>query len=271
MNTYLKKYTIISAILSLGLQFAEGHISYTSRDFSAFQPDMEAKSVTISNQAVTGSYGWADGTDADFGDAHRTRAFRFTLGNAGYVTITTSASGNGGTKLDNLLPAFSVYQGLAHLAPAALDHDTSNISLAYLLGQGLGKEGVFVALDHWKVGNDTSVADTAGNYNFSELSSFTYIGNAVDGTSTNYGSASGINGDGLADGTVTSRFFAPGAGEYTLMIGGALYAGQTAGVQGGPDAGSYGFTTTVSVIPEPTSGLLLGLGGLVIALRRRRI
>jgi hypothetical protein len=114
-----------------------------------------------------------------------------------------------------LLPAFSVYRGLAHLAPAALDHDTSNISLAYLLGQGLGKEGVFVALDHWKVGNDTSVANTAGNYNFSELSSFTYLGNAADGTSTNYGSASGINGDGLADGTVTSRLFAPGAGEYT--------------------------------------------------------
>jgi hypothetical protein len=270
MITQLKKYIIAVSLPCLGLQLAEGHISYNGRDFSTFQPDTVAKSVTIINQTVTGSYGWADGTDSDFADAHKTRAFRFTLENAGYVTITTTASTNGGSKLGTLLPAFSFYYGLAHISPAALDHDLSNISQAYLLTQGIDKEGAFVALDHWKIGNDTSQADASGNYNFNELSAFTYLGNAADGTSENYGFASGIHGDNLADGTVTSTFFAPVPGDYSLMIGGALYSGQTAGPLGAPDTGSYGITTTISVIPEPSCYLLLGFSGLGATLRRRR-
>lgn len=270
MITELKKYIIAFSLPCLGLFTAEGHISYTGRDFSSFQPGEVAKTVTISNQAITGSYGWADGTDLDFGDSHRTRAYRFTLENAGYVTITASASTNGGTKLGTLMPAFSFYSGLAHLAPMTLDHDGSNISQAYLLTQGIGKEGAFIAMNDWKIGNDTSQADAMGNFNFSELSTLTCLGHAADGGSENYGSASGINGDHLADGTITSTFFAPAAGSYSLMVGGALYSGQTAGLLGALDAGSYGITTTISVIPEPSCAILLGLGGLGVALRRRR-
>ncbi len=267
MIKQLTKYMMTATLPVLGVQYAEAHLSYNGRDFTTFQPDVVAKSVTIGNQTVTGSYGWADGTDADFGDSHKMRIFRFTLANAGYVTITSTASTNGGTRLGGLLPAFSLYSGLAHIPPSALDHDFSNISNSYLLTQGVGKEGIFVAMGDWKIGNDTSIEISPGVYDFNELSSFTYIGNAADGTSANYGSASGINGDGLADGTVTSTFYVPAGGDYSLLVGGALYSGQLPT----PDAGVYGITTTISVIPEPSATLLLGITGLGLILRRRRI
>lgn len=248
----------------LGLQIAGAHLSYSGRDFTTFQPDVVAKTVTIGNQTVTGDYGWADGTDADFGDSHKMRIFRFTLANAGYVTITATASTNGGTRLGDLLPAFSLYSGLAHLPPEALDHDSSNISQAYLLTLGgVAKEGSFAAMGDWKIGNDTSVFDINGDYNFGELSSFTYIGNAADGTASNYGSDVGINGDGIADGTVTSTFYIPAGGNYSILVGGALSSGVDV-------SGVYGITTTVSVIPEPSSMVLIGLAGVCLARRRRR-
>ncbi|MGH8683735.1 MAG: hypothetical protein ACREUM_00130 [Nitrosospira sp.] len=46
---------------------AMAHIGYTGRSFGAFG-DTFATS-TLSNQAVTGNYGWIDGADADNGDS----------------------------------------------------------------------------------------------------------------------------------------------------------------------------------------------------------
>lgn len=258
----LLKNIALASIVLMGAETASAHISYSGRDFGTLLPGVAAATVTIANQAVTGDYGWAGGTDADFGDSHKTRAFRFTLANAGYVTITISASTNGGTRMGNLLPAFSVYSGLAHIAPDALDHDFSNISQAYLLSLGgPSKVGSFVALGNWKIGNDTSV-DSGSGYNFSELSSFTYYGNAADGNSGNYGSASGINGDLNADGTVSATLYLPSAGNYSLFVGGAL-------ISGTDTTGNYGITTTVAVVPEPSSAILVALALVGLFVMRR--
>lgn len=205
---------------------------------------------TLNTQTVTGNFGWAHGTEAAFSDAHDIKAFRFTLAEAGFATIqaTTAARGSG---LAGLLPAFSLYSGLLHTASA--DYDTAPVTQAYLatLGNPQPRRGAFDALHTWKIGNDLG-----------ELSTLTYFGNAADGTSANYGSAAGINGDGTADGNVTASWWLP-AGDYTLIVGGGSIAGTDA-------TGTYGVDVSLSVIPEPSGALLGAVAGLGLVLRRKR-
>ena len=233
---------------------AAAHVSYTNRNFGTFSGGEPA--VTISNMTVGGSYGWADGTDDDYGDSHRMRAYRFTLSYDATITVTATATTNNGALLGDLLPAFSIYSGLAHLAPAAADHDTATVSQLWISGlPGVAKEGAFNALGNWKMGNDEGVT-------LADLSSFTYMGHAADGTAANYGSAAGISGDGLADGTVTGTFHLP-AGDYSIFLGGGLYASQ------GTGTANRGVNVTFSV-PEPSTGATLLAAAAGIALRRRR-
>ena len=109
---------------------AQAHIGYTNRNFGTLVPD--APPVTITNQKVTGNFGWADGTDENFADSHKLRAYRFTLANPAYVTLTFTASTNGGTHSGALNPGFSVFKGLARQAPyvpgGSADHDDALIT-----------------------------------------------------------------------------------------------------------------------------------------------
>lgn len=122
MDNNIKILAILSAAcVSLS---AEAHVSYTGRNFGAF--DSNGGSTTISNQTASGNYGWADGLDADFGDSHRLRAFRFTLTDTVNVTFTVEANPTATpTSVGGLLPGFSIYSGLAHLPPFQADHDFS--------------------------------------------------------------------------------------------------------------------------------------------------
>jgi hypothetical protein len=217
---------------------------------------------TITNQVVTSDHGWASGTHPEYGDAHHIRAFRFTLAEAGWATISVQAAPSRGTAGPvPIMPAFSIYSGL--LSTGSADYDTALITLAYLqtLGAPQPRAGALNSLGDWKMGNDASLPDLLGNYDFSELSSLTYIGNAADGTSANFGSAAGINGDGLSDGFVQSSFALP-AGDYSIIIGGADINGS--------NGLTFGIDASLSVIPEPSSTLLIGIFGIGFALRRRR-
>lgn len=253
--------TRMNGLLALASLFAgttaHAHLSYTGRDFGTLSPGSETATTTKSG-TINSTFGWAYSTDYDLGDSHRNRAFRFTLATEGDITISAQATGVG----NPLLPAFSIYSGLAHIAPDALDHDGSAISVAYLTGLFGAPDvaqGAFNALGDWQIGND---ADPIEN---SSLSYLTYRGNAADGTSANYGSASGINGDGVADGYVSGTFHLA-AGTYTIMVGGANYLTT-------PPTGPYPNYTanlTLSVVPEPTAPLLGGLSLLGFLARRRR-
>lgn len=235
--------TLLPALSLMGCLTAHAHISYTNRDFGTLDPS-GTTTATISNQTSTGNYGWADGTDADYGDSHKLRGFRFKLTSANYVTITFTGSTNGGTRDGSLKPGFSVFSGLAHVSPAAADHDFATISAAWLATRfGVAKEGAFVALGDWKIGNDTGTS-------FADLSSFVFAGYAVDGTPALFGQTPGLVGDGTADGTVTGTFFLQ-PGDYTIMVGGANYAGQFPT----PDATVYGITGTVSVSATNPAGI----------------
>ena len=252
----MKTRTLASAILaiaSLSLLSAErcmAHLSYTGRDFGIFS-DSADKTFPISGQIVSGNYGWADGTDADFGDSHKLKIFRFTLEDP--MLITISVQGGSG-----LLPGFSLYSGLAHLSPNPPDHDGAAITLSYLDFIGGGKEGAFNALSNWRLGYD-------GATSFSQLTTFMFEGYAVDGTPANFGPAPGVVGDGLADGFVTKTFPLL-AGDYSLFVGGADYAGTS--------ASNYSISVSVSnvaPVPEPsTSAAFVGGLATLCGLRRRK-
>ncbi len=262
------QYRLARVLLLSGLAVgtASAHVTYTNRDLGIFGPGNETVSSTKTG-SISSTFGWAYSTDDDLGDSHRNRAFRFTLLNPGQVVISVQRTG-----IDNiLLPAFSIYSGLAHLSPETPAHDSSPFSMTYLasLGGTQPKQGAFNALGDWSIGNE-DVYNTPGDPLSgvavpASLRSFVYQGNAADGSSANFGSAAGIHGDGLADGFVTGNFNLA-AGDYTIMVGGGQYLAT-------PPAGpytSYAANVTLSVIPEPSGALLVSLSCLCLTLRRRR-
>jgi hypothetical protein len=101
----LQKLLTCALLLSCGLT-AQAHIGYGGRDFGALDPSGTTNN-TINGQTVSTRFGWADATDADWGDSHRGRFYRFTLTSASYVTITFTGV-TGGTAPGLLMPGFTV-------------------------------------------------------------------------------------------------------------------------------------------------------------------
>lgn len=246
-NTRSLRNKLLLVLPFIGALHASAHLTYPStRDFGTFT-GMVPQSVTISGQS-TKAYGWADGTDADWAKQDDQRYFKFTLQNTTTLTISVTA-----LNANVFLPAFSLYSGVGHPAtdPAHPDFDGSATTTAYLNSlSGPARKGAFDALHTFTIGNDD---DPANNY-FGSLITLTYIDNMADGTSANFGLATGINGDGNADGFVTKTMTLP-AGVYTLAIGGANYYETSNTAQG--------FTVTVASIPEPSSALLTTIGGFI--------
>jgi hypothetical protein len=278
MKTSKLTLTLQAALFLGALSTASAHIGYTGRDFGTYSGTDLTR--TITNQNVSGEHGWADATDANLGDTHKTRAFRFSLTTNAWVTLsfqglaysTTSTNGTTTSFSALALPAFSLYRGVA--APST--HDGSSISIAWrntTYGTN-ATEGSLNALGDWKIGSDAGTT-------FADLSSFTYIGNAADGSSANYGTPApsltltdgsnvpngAINGDGNADGVVSGSFYLS-AGDYSVFVGGANYAGVNTNT-------SYGIQSTFTAVPEPSTWALLTISlamvGLVIRAKRKKV
>jgi hypothetical protein len=271
MKTLIPHFLI--GAMFLACSSLKAHISYSAgstRDLGTFSVTGLESAVTKSNQ-VTSNFGWSSGTDANLGDTHKLRGLRFTLLNTGLVTIKVEGLAGGSlTALSN--PGFSLYKGLAHVAPSQLDHDTSPISEAYnnatygtnTTNGTIYWQGSFNALGDWKIGNDYDGVTPAS------LSSFTYVGNAADGTSALFGTAPGINGDGNANGTLSGTF-ALSPGDYSIFVGGAEYFGSS-NTATGVSGSNFAFNTTLSVavIPEPSTYALFALGAMVLTAAYRR-
>ncbi len=286
-----KCFILILAAACVAPSGLQAHISYTGRNFGT-----DPVSMTIGTQAASSAFGWADATDADLGDSHRLRAFRFTLTTSASIMISVARGGTATQTgaADTFLPAFSLFSGLAQRAnnegvqqaetfrTEALAHDGAALSIQSLVDQfgsdngsglgGSGKEGSFRSLANWSIGNDptynTAGVPGSGILIAARLASFTYIGHAADGTPTNFGNAPGISGDGVADGSVTATFNDLAAGDYSLFVGGANYDAQLTETATYP---TYAFTATVQTVPEPSTWALLALGGaaLGVALRKK--
>jgi hypothetical protein len=261
-----KTFQYLLVMASIASLPAMAHVGYSGRNFGTF--DNTYSTTTLAGQAATGNYGWIDGTDADNGDSHKLRAYRFTLVEDTNVTLTfeqatsqvTDHLGNVSTSQLGLIPGFSLYQGLAHVAPMEADHDSAEISVA---NRAPHTEGSFKALEDWSIGNDP------GNINSTaipaSLSFFKYVGHAYDGT--------GFGSDGTLDSQVSHTFMNLKAGDYSVFVGGADYFAQE---NSNPDLLSkYGITGTLvaGIVPEPeVYGMLLaGLGLMSSVVRRRRI
>jgi len=258
----LKPIQLLSMAAALSaLSSASAHIGYTGRDFGIFSVTGSEAPVLINSNTTKSNYGWASGTDATPSDSHNLRAFKFKLLNTGLVTLEIQGlniikkAGQTEIPVSALaFPGFSIFRGLA----ASGSHDASPASVAYNNATyGVGNwEGSFRALGDWAVGVDTMPADWP-------LSYFTYVGNAADGSSLNYGDASGVNGDGVADGYVRGSFVL-GPGDYSLFVGGANISGTL--------TNDFAFNTTLSVmaVPETSTYALFGLGALLITVAYRR-
>jgi hypothetical protein len=271
-SQFMKKLLLsatATAVLLGAAQTASAHISYTNRNFGTLVVGAPASS--INNQTMSSAFGWADATDADWGDSHRGRFFRFTLATTASVMVTVQRNSSGTGTAGTFLPAISVYSGLAQRAnnegvdqggtfrTEALAHDGAALSVASRPAEA---EGSFRSLVDFSIGNDDTF-NTAGDPGSgilipARLANFTYIGHAADGTSANFGDAAGIIGDGNADGFVTATFDGLAAGDYSLFVGGANYAAQL--VETGPTYPTYGVDVSVQAIPEPSTWALIALG-----------
>lgn len=257
--------TVLAAAASTA-PLARAHIGYGGRDFGSFT-GLSLSTVTIANQAVTGNFGWADAADGNLGDSHHARAFRFHLDTTASVTIGVQANATAtATSVGGLIPAFSVYQGLAALAPFAVsqtalpssaDHDESAASEAWRdswaednFGVGYdatATDGAWNALGSWRIGGD---GDLPGD--FTQLSRFVFKGFGVD-----------FDLNGQASLTTTL-----GPGDYSVFIGGNDLANKTSDTA--EAAFGLAATLTVNAVPEPTTGMLVLAGAAVLGLARRR-
>lgn len=273
MKWIAKFILVASTVLAIAGNKALAHVGYSGRDFGTlmYNSDGSSKTVTIATQTISSGFGWADATDTDWGDSHRGKFFRFTLSGSGDVQITAQRNLLGTGTTGTLLPAFSLYSGLGQLSPEQGGHDSADFSID---NRQVGTEGSLRALGNWSIGNDptyNTVGDpTSGILYAPRLAYFTYIGNAADGNSANYGTAAGIFGDGTADGYLTATFTGLAEGDYSLWVGGANYGLQT--VETGPSTfPTYGVTVTAALVPEPSVGpLLIGGATLLTLLRRSR-
>jgi len=282
MNRITKFILVACTVLAIAGNKALAHVGYSDRDFGTlmYNSDGSGKTVTIASQTISSGFGWADATDTDWGDSHRGRFFRFNLSEAGDVQITAQRNLLGTGTTGTLLPAFSLYSGLGQLSPEAGGHDGSQLSID---SRPVGTEGSLRALGNWSIGNDPVYNDatynngtlvsagsrSSGILYASRLAYFTYISNAADGTSANFGNAAGIVGDGTADGFVTATFTALAAGDYSLWVGGANYGLQS--IETGPSTfPTYGVTVSAALVPEPSTGSLIVSGVAFLALLRRR-
>ena len=237
---------LIATACLISVNNAEAHLTYTGRDLGVFSGQTNAV-TSITNQTVTGNYGWADAADGILGDSHRGRAFRFRLDNPALITLAVSANANATpTSLDGFNPAFSIYSGLAAVAPfppsqtanpSSADHDFGSASAAWrtwwvqqnldpLATDESATDGSWNALGDWKIGGD---GDLPGD--FSQLSSFSYKYSAI-----------ALNGSN----SVTGSLALP-AGDYTIMIGGNEIANKTSGTA----LSGFGISVTLSVSPGP--------------------
>ena len=262
MKFHQSLFLAVTAGLVTGLSTASAHITVGGRTFGVIDNTTQSNNT----QTVTGSFGWADATDDSYGDSHRLRAFKFTLGSTQTVSLTVQRNDVGGQTgaFGLFLPAFSLYT--TPFFPASATHDFSVPTSNYLTGlfgtgatgesftdTGRYVSGVFTNTPNslWDVGesfvdgNGNGVYDGPGiggsgkegalralspwkiyNDGGDELFFNAIIGHAADGTPANYGSAPGINGDGTADGTVSATFSNLAAGDYYFFVGGANYAAQ---------------------------------------------
>ncbi len=235
--------TLAACLLTANI--AQAHLTYGNgspqpRDFGVYSGLTNAVRA-ITNQTCTANYGWADAADGILGDSHKGRAFRFRLENPALIGVTLAANSNATpTSLAGFTPAFTVYAGLAAIAPfpgtqTDSDHDGSEASVAwriYWVQQNLNPsatntvptEGCWNSVADFKIGG---LGDPTND--FSQLTTLIYKGSAASTVS---------------NGMVSGSFALP-AGDYTILVGGNDITSKGVGL----DNAGFGISLTLTVTP----------------------
>lgn len=137
-----KIHFIIPIAMAAGALNVFAHVSVSGDRTLNSGNAIDNNTFSVNTRTVSSSFGWADATDGNWGDSHRTTAFKFTIASTQNVTITVSRrnAGTGQTgAADFLLPAFSLYQTPLFRAST---HDTGPATTTYLTGTfGTGATG----------------------------------------------------------------------------------------------------------------------------------
>ena len=86
----MRIYSISSLVIAglVAATIARAHIGFSGdRNFDTLVVGVPE---TATSRTVSGSFGWADGTDADYGDSHRNTYFRFVVGDGAGVSISVA-------------------------------------------------------------------------------------------------------------------------------------------------------------------------------------
>ncbi|NJA04928.1 hypothetical protein HC024_04100 [Methylococcaceae bacterium WWC4] len=257
----LLKKALQSALLLGGLSSMPAMAHLYPINLGNFDGTVGASASAVSS--VTGSYGWIDGTDADWSDTHKLAPFSFTLTSAADVKLTFQAAVAGGGR-GGLNPGFSLYLGHPHDTSLGFaDHDFSvgselirSTDCAATPGC-TNTEGSFRALTSWRITTDSDPQAV-------NPSTFEYIGHAYDG-SQDYGVGVISGWDGVLDNSV-SKIFRLGPGTYTAFVGGSLYANQTS-----TSANALrGVSAGITVVPLPAPLALMASGIVFLRLAGRK-
>lgn len=289
--------TLQRASLALCLGTCAGsalaHISYSGRAFGTITGN---SNITISNQAVTSNFGWADASDQAlhfdpnyaawhtvdsasyssatftdgvdslfYGDSHKGKAFSFHLDATTTVRITEQSNATATpSSVGGLTAAFSVYRGLAAISP----FPPSQTGLPPSADHDFS-----AASQTWRASQVRSVTGNASYDHLASQGSWNALGNWSIGGDGDLpgdfsqlshfeyvGSAAATVHDGVARGVFTL-----GAGDYTIFVGGNDLSSKNA-----TDAiKAYGLALNVTAVPEPGAGWLMLLGLPLLRLRRR--
>jgi len=259
-------------VLLAAASSVSAHVSYAGRDFIANGTFDGAATYTLAAQRVTSNYGWADATDADWGDSQRGRFLKFSLSEATRVTIEVEAQSGVPSLLGDLVPGFSLYAGLVpNLAHEGADapgyvanHPGFLPTSPYFISNGShvgDKEGAWRAFDSFWIGNDAG-----------ESAQVTYVGHAFDGNGIDVSGdrIPDLVGDGSPDGRVTAQFLL-GPGSYSVVVGGASYLSQYTEDAATWNANrAFSASITLAPVPEPETWALTGGGLVMLGLARRR-
>ncbi len=260
MKASILGIAVIGLSTLMPIDKASAHVSYSPIMTIADSVSTNGDATTYlwNGGVVSGNFGWADATDADWGDTHLGRFIKFEVSNAGGALIDLTVAGSGKTvigdyfgtpvllQMGDLTPAFSIYKGLAPVA----GHDGATPIP--------GKEGVWQALNDFTIANDLGVSNT--------LLYKAHAG-SVDSNAT---SAS-----------LSNLFLEQGV--YSLVVGGSCYACQdplTAAriaaikaqipefdlLEGDVDQYERGFTTSLTIQPVPVPSAIWFMGSGLFAL-----
>jgi len=211
MNKKLLAITTLSLTALLTMQQALAHITYRPVTLPQLQTvNADGSSTYNYIDANKGLFAWATAAQPEWGDSHATHWYKLDITNpeGAYIDLSVTASliEENSTVLDDLKPAFTLYQGL--LPAAAHDGATPQA----------GKLGMWNALGDMTMGNGPGPV-----YDYDPITGEPILISNDPGTvaTIHYLTHAGFVGSTASSASIENYFLQ--AGTYSLALGGTCF------------------------------------------------